>query len=133
MIARYNQGFPFFDEAVMSNEATTLIGRKITQATSSLKNFSIHFEGESGLQMDALDGPAISAKVVANHDLPVPTEAVCAVDWSWIYNASLKSIAISGPMVRLELEGVGPLVVTAGTWQGAAFLGFQPYKAVSRA
>ncbi|MBS2001026.1 MAG: hypothetical protein JST44_05930 [Cyanobacteria bacterium SZAS LIN-5] len=116
----------------MSDEVTTLIGKRISKATSSLKNFSIHFEGEHGLQMDSLEGPRISAKVVPNTDLPVPTEAVCAVDWSWIYKSQLKSITVHGPVVKLELDGIGPLVVTAGSWQGSSFLGFQPYKPAAR-
>lgn len=114
------------------SDVKSLIGKKISSATSSLKNFSIHFEGENGLQMDAMDGPKISARLVANSDLPVPTEAVCAVDWSWIYKSELKSISLDGPVVRLMLDGVGPLTVTAGTWQGSSFLGFQPYKPAAK-
>ncbi|HEY9731203.1 MAG TPA: hypothetical protein V6C89_04790 [Drouetiella sp.] len=116
----------------MSDDVKSLIGRKITRATSSLKNFSIQFAGDSGLQMDAMDGPRISAVVVANSDLPVPTEAVCAVDWSWIYSSELKAVTIDGPSVRLQLDPAGPLVVTAGTWQGSGFLGFQPYKPAAK-
>jgi hypothetical protein len=116
----------------MSDEVKSLVGKKITRATSSLKNFSIELAGESGLQMDAVDGPRILARVVDNSALPVPTEAVCAVDWSWIYSSELKSIAVVGPAVRLQLDPAGSLVVTAGTWQGAAFLGFQPYKPAAK-
>ena len=116
----------------MSDEIKSLVGKKIAKASSSLKNFSIEFEGDSGLQMDALDGPKISARVVANKDLPIQTEAVCSVDWSWIYKAELKQISVDGPVVRLQLDGAGPLTVTAGTWQGSAFLGFQPYKPAAK-
>lgn len=116
----------------MSVEVQSLVGKKIAKATSSLKNFSIEFEGEIGLQMDAVDGPKISARAVANKDLPVQTEAVCSVDWSWIYSSELKKISVDGAVVRLQLDKAGPLTVTAGTWQGSSFLGFQPYKAAAK-
>ena len=112
----------------MTQDFSTLIGKKIVRATSSLKNFSIEFEGEQGLQMDAIDGPKISAKIVPANELPIPTEAVCSVDWSWIYNSSLKAVASDAAVLRLQLDAAGPLTVTAGNWQGSAFLGFQPYK-----
>lgn len=116
----------------MSVEVKSLIGKKIAKASSSLKNFSIEFEGESGLQMDAVDGPKISARVVANKDLPIQTEAVCSVDWSWIYTSELKQISVDGAVVRLQLDKAGALTVTAGTWQGSSFLGFQPYKPATK-
>jgi hypothetical protein len=116
----------------MSNDVSTLIGKKIIKASSSLKNFSIEFEGEHGLQMDAIDGPKISVNIVPNKDLPVQTEAVCSVDWSWIYNSSLKQISVDAAILRLQLDSVGPLTVSAGNWQGSSFLSFQPYKPAAR-
>ncbi len=116
----------------MSGEVKSLVGKKITKASSSLKNFSIEFEGENGLQLDAVDGPKISANVVANKDLPIQTEAVCSVDWSWIYTSELKQISVDGAVVRFQLDKAGALTVTAGTWQGSSFLGFQPYKPAAK-
>ncbi|HEY9679816.1 MAG TPA: hypothetical protein V6C76_17570 [Drouetiella sp.] len=116
----------------MTQDFSELIGKKIVRATSSLKNFSIEFEGSHGLQMDAVDGPKISAAVVDNTALPVPTEAVCAVDWSWIYGSTLKSLKVDPSVARLQLDAAGPLTVTAGNWQNSAFLGFMPYKPAAK-
>ncbi len=116
----------------MTNDVSTLIGKKIVKASSSLRNFSIELEGEYGLKIDANDGPKIVVSVVANRDLPIQTEAVCSVDWSWIYNSSLKQVAVDPTILKLQMDAAGPLTVTAGNWQGSPFLGFQPYKPAAK-
>lgn len=109
-----------------------LIGKRILSATSSLKNFSIELEDDLGLKIDAADGPAVHVSVVAKNELPIEKEAVCSVDWSWIYNATIKNVRSTGSILTLDLDPIGPITVTAANWQGSAFLGFQPYKPAAR-
>ena len=113
-------------------DVSELIGKRIVSATSSLKNFSVELDGDVGLRIDALAGPIMAVEIVSSSDLPKQTEAVCSVDWSWIYKASIKNVTVSSNVLKLELDPVGPVIVSAGTWQGSPFLSFQPYKAPAR-
>jgi hypothetical protein len=110
---------------------TAIVGQKVLSANSSLKNFSMRLEG-TGLSLDAVAGPAIDARLVPINQLSAEKEAVCAVDWSWILQSTVKNILVQNSSVRLELDPAGPLVIAASNWQGSPFLSFQPYKAPAR-
>jgi hypothetical protein len=64
--------------------------------------------------------------------MPKLAEAVCSVDWSWIYGAKLLAVsAVSGPRgktIVLKFDTVGPITVSVGAWEGKPFLSFMPYK-----
>ncbi len=110
-------------------------GKKIVSAVSSLQNFSIEFESGIGLRIDAVqdeDECRLSTAVVEASTLPKSADAVCSVDWSWIYGTSARQVVDSGTMLRFDLDPMGPLIVAAGTWQGKPFLSFQPFKAPTR-
>ena len=109
------------------------VGQRIVSAQSSLKSFSMALDNGLGISLDAIDGangPTISVTMPTADSLAKPTEAVCAVDWSWIYTSTIKSIESdgSGTRVAFKLDPAGPLAVIASSWQGSAFLGFQPFK-----
>ncbi len=109
-----------------------LAGKKLISACSSLKNFSVEFESGIGLRIDAAmdeDEPVLQASVVQPDTLPKSSDAVCSVDWRWIYGSTIKKFAVSSNVVRFELDKVGPLVVSAGVWKAEPFLSFQPFKA----
>jgi hypothetical protein len=115
-------------------------GKKILSACSSLQNFSIAFEsGEFdsgvGLRIDAVtvdEESRLEMTVVEASALPKAADAVCSVDWSWIYSSAVKQISSTTALLRLELDPVGPLVVSAGMWQGKPFLSFQPFRAPTK-
>ena len=109
-----------------------LAGKKLVSASSSLKNFSVEFESGIGLRIDAVmdeDEPVLQASVVQADTLPKSSDAVCSVDWSWIYGSTIKKFGVSSNVLRFELDQVGPLVVSAGVWKSEPFLSFQPFKA----
>ena len=112
-------------------DLSSIVGDRIVSANSSLKNFSIRLHN-SAVSLDAVDGPAIKVQLVAINDLSTEKEAVCAVDWSWILQSTIKSVSVQKASVKLELDPAGPLVVAAQNWQGSPFLSFQPYKAPPR-
>jgi hypothetical protein len=96
-----------------------LAGKKLISACSSLKNFSMEFESGLGLRIDASmdeDEPVLSAIVVEAHTLPKASDAVCSVDWTWIYGSNIKKYGVSSNFVKFELDGIGPLTVSAGVW-----------------
>jgi hypothetical protein len=114
-----------------------LAGAKVTRAQSSLDSFALIFEDGRGLLMNGVaeDGECrISVKVLDGREIAPPAEAVCAVDWSWIYGQTVvpggvKQVSsIQGTAVKLTLTGVGTITVAAGIWQGKPFLSFMPYK-----
>jgi hypothetical protein len=113
-----------------------LAGKKLISACSSLKNFSVEFESGVGLRIDAAmdeDEPVLHASVVQAETLPKASDAVCSVDWRWIYGSTIKKFGVSSNVVRFELDQVGPLVVSAGVWKAEPFLSFQPFKAPQKA
>jgi hypothetical protein len=113
-------------------EFNQLSGQTITWANSSLKNFSLRFDSNLGLIVNAVDGPAVDANIVDSEALPQASDAVCSVDWSWIYGSTIKSIGVQNGLVRLILDPVGPVLISCAVWQGSPFLSFQPYKAPGR-
>ena len=112
-----------------------LRGKKILSACSSLQNFGIELESGIGLCIDAImddTQPKLQVGVIDAAELPKAADAVCSVDWSWIYGSAVKQISGTAGILRFELDQVGPLVVSSGVWQGKPFLSFQPYKAPSK-
>jgi hypothetical protein len=103
----------------------------VVAAFSSLTTFSCELDNEKGLLIEAVDSagsPAVSVKVVKVAELPREMDAVCRVDWSWIYGTAVKRIATTSGAVKFELSDVGPLTVAAQTWQGKPFLSFMPFR-----
>lgn len=106
-------------------------GKRIKAAESSLKNFTIEFEGGVGLSIEASgekDAPAIMLTALAAENLPRLSEAVCSVDWTWIYGSSIKRSTGASSYVKFELDPAGPLNVGVSVWQGSPFLSFQPFR-----
>ena len=114
-----------------SIDAASLVGAKVKRANSSLRNFAIELEDGRGISIEAVEDegePLITANIIQAESLPSLNEAVCSVDWSWIYANQIKQILVSSKMVRFQLHNVGPLNVSVGTWQGSPFLSFQPFR-----
>jgi hypothetical protein len=113
----------------VNSDLKAAVGTKVVRAASSLKSFAIELSDGKGLLLNAVDGAKIQAQIVSAEDLPSLSEAVCSVDWSWIYSSSLEAVELSNAAVRFKLNPVGPLTVSSGMWQGSPFLSFMPYKA----
>jgi len=116
----------------MSLDLASIQGLKIISANSSLKNLSIRFENEIGLSLDAIadeDELILRLSLVDAQELALDSDAVCSVDWQWIYGSTITSVQASSSVIRLQLSGVGPLTISVNLWQGSPFLSFQPYKA----
>lgn len=114
----------------------SLIGLSVIKALSSLRIFVLYFEDGRALVLDAVDaadalGPDIDCRVLPSAEVEAPDEAVCAVDWSWIYGKTLNSVERGsggyGPAIRLNLAGT-TVTTSVGLWEGKAFLSFMPYK-----
>jgi len=114
-----------------------LAGAKVKSAQSSLDSFALIFEDGRGLLINAVsdeDQCAIKVQILDARQIEPPSEAVCSVDWAWIYGQSLlpdgvkESSGINGPSVKVTLTGVGTITVAAGVWQAKPFLSFMPYK-----
>jgi hypothetical protein len=122
---------------VDTSSPEALTGATVKRAQSSLDSFALIFEDGRGLLMNATssdDECGISVKVLDGREIVPPDEAVCAVDWSWIYGQSLvqggikETSGIDGASVKLTLTGVGTITVAVAMWQGKPFLSFMPYK-----
>lgn len=108
-----------------------ILDAKVIAAFSSLTAFSCELDNNQGLLIEAVDAagsPAVSVKVVKLAELPREMDAVCRVDWTWIYGKALKRIATTSGAAKLELTDVGALTISAQTWQGKPFLAFQPFR-----
>jgi len=121
----------------LAHNLEALAGAKVSRAQSSLDSFAIVFVDGRGLLMSACvdDGEcSIDAKVVDASQIVPPSEAVCAVDWSWIYGQSVvpdgvkEGMTQTGAAVKITLTSVGTITVASGMWQGKPFLSFMPYK-----
>jgi hypothetical protein len=109
-----------------------LLDAKVVAAFSSLTTFSCEFSNGKGLVIEAVgeEGTsAVQAKVVEASELPREADAVCKVDWSWIYGSALTRFVTTSGAARLELKDIGPLTIAAQVWQGKPFLSFQPFRA----
>jgi hypothetical protein len=120
-----------------TSTTAALAGAKIKSAQSSLDSFALIFEDGRGLLINAVtdEGESgISVKVLDSSEIAPPDEAVCAVDWAWIYGQAVvpdgvkESSGVNGASVKLTLTGVGTITVGSGIWQGKGFLSFMPYK-----
>ena len=114
----------------------SLEGATVKSAQSSLDTFALIFEDGRGLLVNAVvdEGECgISAKILQASEIAAPSEAVCSVDWSWIYGQTLtpgglrQSFGMT-PTLKVNLTGVGTITVAVGVWQGKPFLSFMPYK-----
>ncbi len=123
--------------------STELAGATLTSAASSLHRFGLNFADGRGLLLTAAveagdkklniaDELSIDSVIKPVSEMPKLAEAVCSVDWSWIYGAKLLSVsALSGPRgktIVLKFDTVGPITVSVGAWEGKPFLSFMPYK-----
>jgi hypothetical protein len=111
-----------------------LIDAKVVSACSSLTRFACEFDNGKGLLLEAAEtaeGPSLISKVLPANELPQDADAVCKVDWSWIYGHALRTLVTTRGASKLDLAGVGPLTVSVQTWQGKPFLAFQPFRAQS--
>ncbi|MBS1990949.1 MAG: hypothetical protein JSS83_10555 [Cyanobacteria bacterium SZAS LIN-3] len=116
---------------------SALGGAVVKRAQSSLDSFALIFEDGRGLLMTARadeNESLIDTEVVEGSAIAPPAEAVCAVDWSWIYGQTVmpggvkESNGVNGAVVKIALTGVGVITVASGMWQGKPFLSFMPYK-----
>jgi len=117
-------------QAERSEALKTIIGKKIVKASSALTSFAVKFDDGTGVVFDAVQptAPMVAAKTVSVEQLPDLEEAVCSVDWSWIYGSSVKEASDAGSGVRLYLSPAGPLSIGSALWEGKPFLSFQPFK-----
>ncbi|MDQ5938063.1 MAG: hypothetical protein QG574_5426 [Cyanobacteriota bacterium erpe_2018_sw_21hr_WHONDRS-SW48-000092_B_bin.40] len=126
--------------SIISSE---LAGATLVSAASSLHSFGLNFADGRGLLLTAAveegdsvmniaDELTIDSEIRPVSDMPKLAEAVCSVDWSWIYGANLLAVnALSGPRgktIVLKFDTVGPITVSVGAWEGKPFLSFMPYK-----
>jgi len=116
-----------------TDDLGTLTGAIIQSAQSSLDTFVISFHDGRGLILEARL-PDIDATISSADKLPHLSEAVCSVDWSWIYGSKIvkvecvHSVHVEAMAVRLILDPVGPININVASWQGKPFLSFMPYK-----
>ena len=106
-------------------------GLSILSAKSSLKNFSLVLEGGVGLSIEALsddDSQVLRCSIIDLANLPKMEEAVCSVDWSWIYRSKVDQISISERTIKFVLNPAGPLTISVAVWQGSPFLSFHPFR-----
>ncbi len=108
----------------------SIIGKKVQQAASELTIFAVKFDDETGVIFDAVQpsSPTVAARLVSAAELPNLAEAVCSVDWSWIYGCTIDEANAGSSSVRLKLSSVGPLTIGTGLWEGKPFLSFQPFR-----
>lgn len=129
---------PIGDQKLTDNSQTSLkarslnelLGAAVVSAQSSLNSFGITFDNDLGLVLEAMveEGDLmIGWKIIPAKAMPRLSEAVCSVDWSWIYGKTLDGFE-RGDSFRLELAGIGKITVSVGAWQGKPFLSFMPYK-----
>ena len=108
-----------------------VVGRRVASASSSLTLFSLALDDGRGLLAEAsgdASAAAVTLSLLPLDALPQLAEAVCAVDWSWIVDATVRTATLADDQLHLELDPVGPLTVSAALWQGTPFLAFQPYR-----
>lgn len=121
------------------SEAAKLVsGETIASCASALDVFCFWFKSGEGLvlkaEKDESDGIVneinIGIYTLGADAMPSPGQAVCSVDWSWIYNKEILSLdksSVPSPTVKLKLDNV-TITVSVGIWQGKPFLSFMPYK-----
>lgn len=111
-----------------------LLDAKVVAAYSSLTNFSCEFDNGKGLRVDAIRNPSgqgaakVRISVVTAAELERAADAVCRVDWTWIYGKAVLGLLTYADAAQLELSDIGKLTVSAQMWQDKPFLAFQPYR-----
>ncbi len=118
-------------------------GAELKEAQSSLHSFGLTFANGKGIVLSATlekgdsamnlpDELSIATEIKAAETMPKLAEAVCSVDWSWIYGSQLVSMSRQagprGAAIVIKLDPVGPITVSVGAWEGKPFLSFMPYK-----
>lgn len=115
-----------------TNAFENVLGAKVVAAFSSLTTFSCELDNGKGLMIEAVDGTmggaGVRVSVVESGELPREMDAVCRVDWTWIYGSAVKRLATTAGAAKVELSEAGPLTISAQVWQGKPFLAFQPYR-----
>lgn len=110
---------------------SSLSGRTVKAAFSSLTNFSCELDNGHGLIVEAVEsasGPAVSLSLVNAAELPKESDAVCRVDWGWIVGSTVAAASANASALRLQLAPAGPLTISVNVWQGKPFLSFQPFR-----
>jgi hypothetical protein len=112
-------------------------GETIASCASALDLFCFWFKSGEGLVLKAekdddgiVDEINIGIYALSADAMPRPGQAVCSVDWSWIYGKEILSLDksnVPSPTVKLKLDNV-TITVSVGIWQGKPFLSFMPYK-----
>lgn len=112
------------------NKIEDLQGHSIEAAQSSLDCFFLKLDNGIGLILKPNKTNAvIEVDVVSADQLPKLSEAVCAVDWSWICHSKIELVKASPNQIMFKLNPAGPLKVKSGVWQNKPYLFFEPYKA----
>lgn len=120
---------------ISQNKVSEIVGRQVLRASSSLNLFALELSGDRALVLEAkMDGTdaVIEPSIVSAAEMPLSKEAVCAVDWSWIYGSTISQVAAGEEQVRITFVPQGPVTVSVAVWQGKPFLSFMPYKAPAR-
>lgn len=126
--------------ATGSDASRLVTGETIESCASALDLFCFWLKGGEGLilkaEKDESDGIVnelnIGIYALNASAMPRPGQAVCSVDWSWIYGKEILSLDKSNlpsPAVKLKLDSV-TVTVSVGIWQGKPFLSFMPYKPI---
>ncbi|MBK9202576.1 MAG: hypothetical protein IPL73_09085 [Candidatus Obscuribacter sp.] len=70
-------------------------------------------------------GPDVDFEVKGAGSVPEQNEAVCSVDWSWIYGKEVQSVSRRrggyGPSIRMDLGNNLVITTSVGIWDGKAF------------
>lgn len=95
---------------------------KIVKAQSSLNAFAIYFASGKALLISAVDdelGPDVDFEVKGADSVPEQNEAVCSVDWSWIYGKEVQSVSRGrggyGPSIRMDWDN-SVITTSVGIW-----------------
>ena len=107
------------------------LGKRVKSAGSSLDSFALELDDGTALLAKAINAggrPAITTEIVQAQNLTKLSDAVCKVDWSWIYGSTVISLSYSQERLKLELDPAGPLAISVAVWQGSPFLAFQPFR-----
>jgi hypothetical protein len=68
---------------------------------------------------------------LARVDAPNEAEAGCTVDWSWLKGLEIESVTSDLQHWRVRFTNGQTLAIQAATYQGKAFLAFDPWKPTS--
>ena len=110
----------------------SLGSRTVSSAFSSLDKLAVEFEDGNAILIDIpKETPFahLDMHIVKATDLAREEEAVCKVDWSWIFGSKLVDVQASGHTITLQLDPAGPVSASLQYWQGKPFLAFQPFRA----